>query len=68
MTTTNTAASSTFPLPHRAPGFRRASQRPPQPREERSPSDRIGRRAQRAFDGWLAGRIRKQSRHWRGNA
>jgi hypothetical protein len=45
---------------------RRASQRQPNRRDDPSTQDRIGRRAQRAFDGWLAGRIREQSRHWRG--
>lgn len=64
MTTTHTSHNQ-FPPPHRAPG----------PDEKTAGSadqsvldwgtDRDDRRYQRAIDGWMAGRIRKASRHWR---
>jgi hypothetical protein len=54
-----------FPPPYRAPG---PAERPAQDAEESELAwggDRDDRRYQRAIDGWVAGRIRKQARHWR---
>jgi hypothetical protein len=63
MTPTHTISTNPFPSPHRAPrvldepAIDRAEQA-----ESQSTADRDQRRWQRSFDGWLAGRIRKQSR------
>jgi hypothetical protein len=66
MTPTHTISTNQFPAPHRAPQVldELAAERSDQA-ESLSTADRDRRRRQRSFDGWLASRIRKQSRHWR---
>jgi hypothetical protein len=64
MTTTDTR-HNLFPAPYRAPGPREQIVRHREESELDWSGDRDGRRYQRAIDGWMAGRIRKASRHWR---
>jgi len=65
MTTTQTNSIKRFPKPDRAPGLHELGDGRPEPIETRAAAGARERRRQRAFDGWLAGRIRKQSRRWR---
>lgn len=64
MTTNRPTSSNPFPPPHRAPGLLEAVAGGPF--DGSSPvGDPADRRYQRTLEGWLAGRIRKQSRLWR---
>jgi len=62
MTTTR---PNQFPPPHRAPGPREKTTRQSNEPDLDGAGDRADRRYQRAIDGWMAGRVRKASRHWR---
>jgi len=64
--TSYTISPKRFPPPRRAPGYLDELASEPSA-DAGAPADatRAQRRVQRSFDGWLAGRIRKQSRHWR---
>jgi len=63
MTTNRHTSSDRFPPPHRAPGA--LADLTSALDEAQLSSDPGPRRYQRALDGWMATRIRKQSRHWR---
>ncbi len=64
MTTNHLTSPNPFPPPHRAPGV--LEELASEPFDDGSAGGGpAGRRYQRALEGWLATRIRKQSRHWR---
>jgi hypothetical protein len=63
MTHNRPTSSSRFPRPYRAPGI--LEELAAGPGENVVAHDPEQRRYQRALDGWVATRIRKQSRHWR---
>jgi hypothetical protein len=64
MTPPNTRHNQ-FPPPYRAPGD--AGRHAPDSEETDLAwsGHREDRRYERVIDGWIAGRIRKQARHWR---
>lgn len=64
MTTTHIPHNQ-FPPPYRAPGPLEKTTRDADESDLDWGGDRYDRRYQRAIDGWMAGRIRKASRHWR---
>jgi hypothetical protein len=63
MTSNRPRSSNRFPPPYRAPGI--LEELAAGPDERPLAGDSGQRRYQRALDGWVATRIRKQSRHWR---
>ncbi len=63
MTTNRRTSSNRFPPPYRAPGM--LEELATGPDEHQLVDDSAQRRYQRALDGWVATRIRKQTRHWR---
>ncbi|HEY1524266.1 MAG TPA: hypothetical protein VGF70_14735 [Solirubrobacteraceae bacterium] len=65
MSTTHLNSIDRFPSPHRAPGPLDELSGGPPADASITGSDPGRRRYQRAVDGWIATRIRKQARHWR---
>ncbi len=65
MTTNHLTSPNPFPPPHRAPGVLEELVASEPFDDGSAAGGPAGRRYQRTLEGWLAARIRKQSRHWR---